>query len=56
MPGTNFKNLKDLKILNTLKIRKKLKFDRDKLKTHETKAGIDSITKIKSSLFQLELK
>ena len=56
MPGMNFKNLKDLNTRNTLKIKKKLRFDKVNPKIHEIIAGIESMTKQKSSLFQPDLK
>ena len=56
IPGTNFKNLNDLKTRRTLKIKKKLRFDNERSKTQEINAGIDNKTKKQSSLFQFEEK
>ena len=56
MPGTNFRKRNDLNTLKTLNTRKKLTLDKDSPKIHETNAGTDKMTRIKSSRFQFEEK
>ena len=56
MPGMNFKNLSDLKTLNTLNTSKKLILSDSIPPIKAINVGIDKLIKIKSNLFQLDLK
>ena len=56
MSGMNLKNRKDLNTLRTLKTSRKLKSNTFILSVNAINAGIDRIIRIKSSLFQFDLK